>query len=314
MKKKIFAVIAIVLCLATVLCSCGSKNLTFTTGGTGGTYYGFGSVLAQYITNNTDLKVTAIAGNGSKANIELIQAGDAEIAFVQNDVASYAFNGTNIFEEKIDCFSAACALYTEPVQIITCNPDIKTVADLAGKSVSIGSAGSGVFFNAVDVLSVYGLDYEKDINAQYLSFSDSADSLKDGKIDAAFIVAGTPTSAVTELAATTGTYLVSLDDEHIAALQEKVPVYAKYVIESGTYSGVDEDITTVGIKATIIVDNKLDEKTVYTLVSTIFENKADITEAYAKGAELDLEYASSCGIPYHAGAVKYFAEKGFTAE
>ncbi len=313
--KKLIALV-LVLCFALGLCACGGNTeLTFTTGGTSGTYYAYGSALAQYITNNTDVAVTAVAGNGSKANLELMDVGDAQLGFVQNDVASYAYNGTNIFADAdpITCFRAVAALYTETVQIVTCNPDIKTVADLAGKSVSIGSAGSGVYFNAIDVLGAYDLT-ETDIDAQYLSFADSADALKDGKIDAAFIVAGEPTAAVTELCATTDAYLVELDDAHIAKLMETSALYAKYTIPAGTYNGIDKDTLTVGVKATIVVNADVDDDVVYDIVSTIFENKDAITAAYAKGAALDLEYASVCGVPYHTGAAKYFAEKGITVD
>ncbi len=313
--KKIIAMV-LVLCFALGLCACGgSEELTFTTGGASGTYYGYGNTLAQYITNNTDLSVTAVVGNGSKANLELMDVGDAQLGFVQNDVASYAYYGTNIFAdaEPITCFRAVAALYTETVQIVTCNPDIKTVADLEGKSVSIGDIGSGVYFNAIDVLTAYGLS-EDTIDAQYLSFADSADALKDGKIDAAFIVAGEPTTAVTELCATTDAYLVELDDEHIAKLMEASALYAKYTIPAGTYKGIDKDTLTVGVKATIVANADVDDDVVYEIVSTIFENKAAIAEAYAKGAALDLEYASVCGVPYHTGAAKYFAEKGITVD
>ena len=309
MKK----IIALALVLMLTLSASALAELTFTTGGTSGTYYAFGNVLAQYITNNSDVAVTAVAGNGSAANIDLLDIGDAQLGFVQNDVASYAYNGVR-FEQyegnPITSFTALCALYTETVQLVTCNPDIKTVDDLRGKNVSIGSAGSGVYFNALDFFAAYDMTLE-DINPQYLSFGDSAEALKDGKIDAAFVVAGAPTPAVTDLCTTKGAYLISLDDEHVAKLQEISSAYAKSVIPAGTYEGIDEDATTVGIKATIIANEDVTEDEAYTIVSTIFENVADITEAHAKGAELDLEYASTCGLPYHAGAAKYFAEKGF---
>ena len=315
MKRFVSIVLIVVMVLALAACGGGKQEFTFTTGGASGTYYGYGNTLAQYITNNTDLTVTAVVGNGSKANLELMDVGDAQLGFVQNDVASYAYNGTNIFAEAepITCFRAVAALYTETVQIVTCNPDIKNVADLEGKKVSIGDVGSGVYFNAIDVLSAYGLS-EETIEAQYLSFADSADALKDGKIDAAFIVAGEPTTAVTELCATTDAYLVELDDEHIAKLMETSSLYAKYTIPAGTYKGIDKDTLTVGVKATIVANADVDEDAVYDIVSTIFENKDEIAAAYAKGSVLDLEYASVCGIPYHTGAAKYFAEKGITVD
>ena len=132
-----------------------TADLRFITGGESGTYYAFGSVISQHATNNTDIKVTALVGNGSQANVIAIEDGDAELAFCQSDVMAYAYAGTNLFAKDgaVDCFSTVAALYQETVQIVTCDPEIKTVADLKGKNVSIGSAGSGVYFNAIDVLA-----------------------------------------------------------------------------------------------------------------------------------------------------------------
>lgn len=311
MKKIVSLMIALVLAFS---CTAALAELTFTTGGTSGTYYAYGNVLAQYITNNSDVSVTAVAGNGSAANIDLLDIGDAQLGFVQNDVANYAFNGIRIYEgQPIDSFTAIAALYDETVQLITCNPDITSVADLKGKNVSIGSQGSGVYFNALDFLAAYDMT-EADINPQYQSFGDSAESLKDGKIDAAFIVAGAPTPAVTDLATTKGCYLVSLDDEHVDKLIEISSAYSKTLIPAGTYEGIDTDTVTVGVKATIIANEDVTEDEAYAIVSTIFNGKDEITESHAKGADLDLEYASTCGLPYHAGAAKFFAENGIEVE
>ncbi len=178
------------------------SDASFVTGGESGTYYAYGTVLAQYVSNNTDLNITAKSSGGSKANIEDLSAGDAQLGFSQSDVMSYAYDGTSLFDEKVEGFSAVAALYMEQVQIVTLNDEIQNVADLKGKTVSVGAAGSGTYFNAVDCLQAYGLDIEKDIKPVFQSFGDSAESLKDGKIDAAFIVAGAPTAAITDLAAT----------------------------------------------------------------------------------------------------------------
>ena len=213
-----------------------SRNLRFVTGGESGTYYAFGSVIAQHATNNAGVKVVGLSGNGSQANVQELVDGTADFAFCQSDVMAYAYNGTNLFNTKVEGFSTVAALYMEQVQIVTTNPDIKTVADLAGKSVSIGAPGSGVYFNAIDVLSAYGLT-ENDIKPTYQSFGDSADALKNGQIDAAFIVAGAPTTAVTDLATTKDTYLVSLDDEHVAKLLETSDYYTKTVIAKDVYFG-----------------------------------------------------------------------------
>ena len=236
--KKFFALTLVVLTMVAALAGCGGKKteLTFTTGGDQGTYYGFGSVLAGQISDNTDTTVTAIVGKGSKANIEAMAAGDAQLGFVQSDVMAYAYNGTNLFEEagKIDSFSTVAALYMEQVQIITLDPTIKTVADLKGKNVSVGDSGSGVYFNALDVLGAYDLTLD-DIKPTYQSFGDSAEALQDGKIDAAFVVAGAPTTSIVDLATATSVYLVGFDKEHAASLLAASPYYSNYVVPAGTY-------------------------------------------------------------------------------
>ena len=317
MKKVLALILALVMSLSLVACGGGdgdgsSAKLRFVTGGESGTYYAFGSVIAQHATNNAGINVVGLVGNGSQANIEELQAGNADLAFCQSDVMAYAYQGTNIFDAKVDCFSTVAALYTEQVQIVTVNPSIKTVADLKGKNVSIGAAGSGVFFNAVDILGAYGLDVEKDINPTYQSFGDSADALKDGKIDAAFIVAGAPTNAITDLATTKAVSLVSLDDEHIDKLLASSPYYTKCTIPADVY-GLDADTTTVGVGAVILARDDVSEDAIYALCADIFDNAADLVSSHAKYGELSLEYAASItSVPYHAGAVKYFAEHNMT--
>ena len=320
MKKVLSLILALGMVFTLAACggsSSGSSstsggNLTFTTGGESGTYYAFGGVIAQDVSANTDTKVTAISSDGSKGNVLLLQSGDAQLGFCQSDVMAYAYNGTSTFAEDgaVDCFSTVASLYMEQVQIVTCDPSIKSVADLKGKKVSIGAAGSGVYFNAVDILGAYGLDVEKDIIPNYQSFGDSADSLTDGTIDAAFMVAGAPTTAVTSLATTKDVYLVSLDDAHIDALLAESPYYSKTVIEEGTYEGTPA-ATTVAVGAVVIARDDVSEDDIYNFVSDIYENSANLS--HGKAAELDLDFAASVtAVPYHPGAAKYFAEKGIT--
>ena len=311
MKKIIAFVLAALMLLSFAGCGSNSANLRFVTGGEAGTYYAFGSVIAQHASNNAGVNVVGLVGAGSQSNIEELKAGNAELAFCQSDVMAYAYNGERLFEEKVNNFSVLGALYTEQVQIVTLDPSIKTVADLKGKNVSIGAAGSGVYFNAIDILGVYGLT-EDDIKPTYQSFGDSADALKDGKIDAAFIVAGAPTNAVTDLATTKDVYLVSLDDEHVEKLLEISPYYAKCVIVKEVYN-LDADVTTVGVGAVVLAADTVSEDNVYAICKDIFDNASSLTESHAKYAEINLDYASSItSVPYHAGAVKYFNEKGIT--
>ena len=289
----------------------GGTSLTFTTGGDQGTYYGFGGVLAGKVGETTSTTVTAITSGGSKANIEAMEAGDAQIGFVQSDVMAYAYNGTRLFEETgaVTGFSTVADLYMEQVQIVTLDSQLQSVADLKGKHVSIGAAGSGVYFNAIDVLEAYGLS-ETDISPTYQSFGDSVEALQDGKIDAAFVVAGAPTTAVTSLAATKDVYLISLDEEHINKLIEASPYYSKNVIAKTAYNTA-KDVTTVAVGAVVIANDDVSEADVYNFLYGVFENKDAVTAAHSKGAELDLDFAASVtSVPYHPGAVKYFKEKG----
>jgi len=317
----------IIACTAAVaaaasLAGCGaggsSKSAyTMATGGTSGTYYAFGGVVCQLLGQKIEGKqFTAVSTGASKENIQNIDLGNNDLGIVQNDVMAYAYEGTNTFKEdgKINSFAAVAGLYAEQVQIITLDESIKSVSDLKGKKVSIGAAGSGTYYNAIDLFNAYDMT-ESDIQAQYLSFADSAESLKDGKIDAAFVVAGAPTTAVTDLSTSKAVHLVSIDTEHLTKLQTRCPYYTAYTIPASTYNGLDADTTTVTVKATLIVSDKVDEDTVYNITKTIFENKDALTTSHAKGAELNIETASDgISIPFHKGAAKYFAEKGINVE
>lgn len=290
----------------------GGTNLTFTTGGETGTYYGFGNVIGGKVGDLTSTTINTIASGGSQVNIENMDMNDAQLGFVQSDVMAYAYNGERTFAETgaVTNFSTVANLYMEQVQIVTVDPSIKTVDDLKGKRVSIGAPGSGVFYNAVDVLGVYGLDVEKDITPTYQSFADSAEALKDAQIDAAFVVAGAPTVAVTDLASAREISLVSLDQEHIDALIASSPYYSANTISAETYN-LAEDTTTVAVGAVVIARNDVSEADVYNFLYGTFEDIANLS--HGKAAELDLDFAASVtAVPYHPGAVAYFADKGIT--
>lgn len=286
----------------------------FGTGGTSGTYYSYGGIIAQYMKNYADVKAVAVSTGGSKVNIQSIHDGDFQLAFTQSDVMTYAWEGTRAFENDgaTTDFRVLASLYSETVQIITMDDSITSVEDLKGKRVSIGQAGSGVYFNAIDILNAAGIDID-DIKPQYQSFEDSKEALKDGRIDAAFIVSGTPTTAITELATTNGVNLISIDEELQKKILSDYSYYKAYTIPAGTYPDQDEDIQTVAVEATLIVSADVDEETVYNLTAAIFDHIEDIKLENSKGGELTLESATDITtVPYHAGAAKYFAEKGYT--
>ncbi len=314
MKKMIAVMLVLVMALAMAACGGGAGKMTMGTGGTQGTYYAFGGVLGQYIKNHAGIDVTVVSTDGSKANIQGIDAGNYQLGTVQSDVMSYAWAGTRSFEKdgKVDSFRVVAGLYAEAVQLVTMDPNIKSVADLKGKSVSIGAPGSGVYFNAIDILAAAGMT-EDDIIPQYMSFGDSADGLKDGKIAAAFIVAGAPTAAISELCTTNDAYLVPIDGEVAQKLMQSSPFYTTYEIPANTYKGQTEAVTTVTVKATLIVSTDASEEMVYNLTKAIFDNAEAIAKENGKGAELSIANATDgMTVPFHPGAAKYFAEKGVT--
>ena len=341
MKKKLTAFVALVLSAAMLLSGCGSDaaettaaaaaetkaeaaateaaapsgdavKLTMGTGGTTGTYYAFGGVIANVLNSkDVGVNINVQSTGASKANIYLVNDGEADLAIVQNDVMDYGYNGTDLFAEEgaASEFATVGALYAEVCQVVS-TKDITSIADLKGKRVSVGDAGSGVEFNARQILEAYGMTFE-DIEVNNLGFGDSSDALKDGKIDAFFCTAGAPTTAIVELSTTNDINLLAIDDEHAAKLAEAYPYYTTYPIPGGSYNGIDNDVQTVAIKATLIASPNLAEDTVYNLTKAIFDNQAEIAAAHAKGEELSLEYAvSGVSVPFHPGAEKYYKEVG----
>ncbi|WP_432776158.1 TAXI family TRAP transporter solute-binding subunit [Brevibacillus gelatini] len=312
MKKSSFLISLTLFLSMTLLTACGSsQQLVIATGGTGGTYYPLGGGMADHITKNAGVTATAQATGASAENIRLLRDKKADIAFTQNDIAEYAAAGTNMFQQdgKIDSFQALGALYDETIQIVvSADSNIKSVADLKGKRVSVGAPGSGTEINAQQILEAYGMTFD-DTQLQRLSFADSAKAIQDGKLDAAFQTAGTPTAAITELAATTGVKIIPIDSDKIDAIIAKYPYYVKTTIPANTYQTVPEEVTTVSVKSMLLVRSDLSEDLVYKVAKAIFENTDKLGHAKAKEIKLD-SVLSGVSIPIHPGAKKYFDEKG----
>lgn len=294
-----------------------ADDLYFVTGGPMGTYYAIGNAMTEVLNPLlTDSELVLESSGASKANLEMIEEGDAQLATVQNDVMSYAYTGTSLFEEEgaYKNFSAVAGLYDETIQIITADENLKSVADLAGKKVSVGDAGSGVEFNAREILEVYGLSFD-DITVVNGSFAEAADGLEKGEIDAAFIVAGAPTAAVEELAQVKKIFLIPMDAEHISTLQGTYEFYTESTIPAGTYEGIEEEVVTVSVRATLVASNDVSEDAVYDLLKALFENKDALVEKNVKFESLNLEDAvKGMSVPFHPGAQKYYDEQAVTAE
>lgn len=290
----------------------GAKKVTLATGGTSGTYYGFSGVVAQRLneTLKDSMKITVVSTGASKVNVQMIDSGDADIAIVQNDVMSYAYNATDMFsgDAPVKSFSAIASCYPESVQIISTKA-INSIDELRGKRVSVGDAGSGTEFNAKQILEAYGMDINADIVKSNRSFADSCDGLKTGQIDAAFVTAGHPTVAVTELASNYDFNILPVDEEHANALISKYGFYAPVNIEKESYSVLTEDVPTVAVMATYIASNNLDEETVYQFTKGLFEEKENFE--HQKAALLNVDTGvSGIAIPFHKGAARYYKEKG----
>lgn len=329
MKKNKFLLLLVMSVFALVLAACGGDDdkaekdtdntsgdaidygvdyVSILTGGTQGTYYPLGGTFANLISEATGVTATAEVSQASAANVTALQNGDGEVAFVQTDIAFYAVEGTEMFEKtgKVESLQALGALYPETVHLVTlADSGIKSFEDLKGKKVSVGAPGSGTYANAEQLLEIHGLTME-DIEAQNLDFGESADGLQSGQIDAAFITAGYPTSAVETLNATKPVHIVPVTAEKADELINKYPYYAVDTIPAGTY-GLAEDTPVVSVLAMLAVHKDLSEDLVYEMTKAIYDNTDKI--AHAKGEFIKAETGlDGIGIPVHPGAQKYFDE------
>lgn len=288
----------------------GGSSLVLATGGTTGIYYEYGSILAQTVGEKTDTKITAVSSYGSHANILSLEAKTADLAFEQADVLTYALEGTRMFEnESYDGICAVAALYPEVVQILTLDPEIRTVSDLKGKAVALGFFGSSTYYNAVDVLAAHGLT-EDDIICWASEFSDVQDRLEDGSISAAFVTAALPTASIGKSGLTEELHVVAMEEEAMNRLLADHDFYTKTVIPAGTHAN-GTGVYAPAVPSVLVAREDVPEEAVYGIMQAIFENAGTITEAHQKGAELDLGWAASLsGVPYHPGAVRYYVEHG----
>lgn len=306
--KKILSLAVAVLLAAAVLCSCskagGKKDYILATGGTSGTYYPFGGAIANIWNSKIEnMNVTAQATGASAENLRLINKGEAEYAIVQNDVMDYAYNGKDLFAgEKLSNIMTIGTLYPEVVQIaVSKDSGIKSIADFKGKRISVGDAGSGVEFNAKQIMEGYGITFD-DIKKSNLSFKESAEAIQNGTLDGCFITAGVPNSALQELAFTAGLTLIPVDGAEADAICAKYGYYTKTVIPGDTYKGTSTDTAALAIKATLAVNSKLDEETVYEMTKALFDNLPALGNAHAKGKEVTIESAvTGVSVPFQIG-------------
>ena len=289
------------------------RTLNIVTGGTGGVYIVYGAGLADMLTKRMKVAASAQSTPASVDNMKLIRDGKADLAFTLADTAFDAVNGKNRFappEAKVDA-KAIAVMYSNYMHLVAkASGGINTVTDLKGKRVSIGAAGSGTETKAIRILEAYGLNATTDINPQRLAAQDSADALRDSKIDAFFFDGGLPTSAVSDLANSTAIKLIDQSDA-IAKMNSKYGnFYFPAKIPKGTYKN-DADVVTAGVANLLVVPSSFDAAFVKAILTAMFDNQADLVLVHPEAKNLKLDTATQgSSIDFHPGAIDFYKVKG----
>jgi len=285
------------------------------TGGTAGTYYPVGGMIANAISEPPALVSTAVASNGSVANVNAIVSGASEGGFSQADVAYWAYTGTGVYEGKgkVEDLRSIANLYPESVHIVVRKGIAKSVADLKGKKVSLDEPGSGTLINAKAILAAYGIT-EKDITPEFLKPNQAAEKLKDGSVDAFFFTGGFPAAAISELASTGGGIdILPIDGDGAAKLKAASPFFADDSIPAETYKGIGA-VKTVAVGAHLVTSAKQPEDVIYRVTKGLWSDKtrAVLDAGHAKGKVIRKETALAGigGVPLHPGAAKFYKEAG----
>lgn len=282
------------------------------TGGTAGTYFPLGGAFAEiWNTNIKGINATAQSTGASVANINLLMDKKVEVVIVQNDVALYAHTGEKMFEgQTFEGIRGLATLYSEPLQIVTTDPNIKSVADLKGKRLAVGAIGSGVEANARQIIAAAGMDFEKDIDAKFLSFAEASAGLKDKQVDAAFLTAGIPTAAIQDLSAQNDVYIVAIEGDIANTLKADYKFFTDYVIPANTYKGQTEAVNTLTVKSMLCVSTEMSDELAYELTKQLYQNLDRVVLAHNVGKFITLDTAlEAMPVPVHPGAQKFFDEQ-----
>lgn len=285
------------------------------TGGTAGTYYPVGGMIANAVSQPGKIVATAAATNGSVANVNGISGGSLESGFSQSDVATWAQKGTGIFIGKphVPGLRMIANLYPETIHVVVKKGSgIKSVADLKGKRVALDEPGSGTLINARLVLAAYGVQ-EADIKPEYIKPNQAGDKMKDGSLDAFFFTGGAPAGAIAELAsAGSGIELLPIDGPQANGLRMASPFFANDTIPADTYKGVAA-VNTLSVGAQWVTSDKADAETVYLVTKALFSDATQKTlqSGHPKGKMITLKNAvQGVGIPFHPGAERFYKEAG----
>ncbi|HEY0824734.1 MAG TPA: TAXI family TRAP transporter solute-binding subunit [Ramlibacter sp.] len=285
------------------------------TGGTAGTYYPVGGMIANAVSQPGKIIATAQSSNGSLANVNAVASGSMEAGFSQSDVATWAYTGTGAFEgkPKVSDLRMIANLYPESIHLVVKKGSgIKTVTDLKGKRVALDEPGSGTLINARMVLAAYGVK-ESDIKPDFIKPNQAGDKLKDGSLDAFFFVGGAPAGAIAELASSgVGIELVPLTGAPADALRKQNPYFAVDNIAANTYKDVPA-VQTLAVGAQLVTSAKVSADTVYEITKAMYSEQAQkaLAAGHAKGKFITKQNAvQGVGIPFHPGAEKFYKEAG----
>jgi TRAP transporter TAXI family solute receptor len=292
------------------------RNLSIVTGGTGGVYYPMGGGLANLLTkHNPGWAATAEVTGGSVDNLKLVGAKRADVAFAMADATLDSAKGLDKFKGSPVQVRTLAVLYPNRMHVVTVEgKGINAMADLKGKRVSTGSPGSATEVMAFRLIEAAGLDKDKDLKRERLGVAESTNALKDGKIDAYFWVGGVPTSGVTDLAATPGTTIKLIDHaDMVAKMNQKYgELYSKGVIDKGAYPGMAKENQQANVWNLLVVEASMPDDVAYKIVKTLMDYKPDMVAVHkdSESFELANQKAENTPVPFHPGAVRYFAEKG----
>ena len=296
--------------------SAGAQNISIATGGTGGVYYPLGGGIAAVLSKHVPgLQATAEVTGGSVDNLKLIGSGKPYIGFSMTDAGQDALRGEDKFKGNKVPLKTLMVLYPNRMHVVSIDGrGVTKMADLKGKRVSTGSPGSATEVMAFRLIEAAGLDKDSDVKRERLGVAESVNAIKDGKIDAFFWVGGLPTAAVTDLANTPGTKIRMIDHaDAVAAMNKKYGnLYIEDVIPKDVYRGMEADNKQATVMNILVCHESMDEKTAYNIVKTIFDKRDDLIAVHKEAANFRLENQKTAAspIPFHPGAVKYFAEKG----
>ena len=324
MRNKSSVLVGFVLFMLMVMTGCSGEKedgaqgkkaenvfVTIATGGSSGAYFALGGAISNQLNQKIEGVNSSVQSTGASAvNATLLGTEKVELAFAMNDVVSYAYTGTEVFKEKgkVENLRGIAALYPNFVQLITVEKTgIKEVSDLKGKRVGVGAPGSGTEVNARQILKAYGITYD-DIKADYLSYAEAVEQMKNGAVDAAFLTSGLPNSTIMDLSTTQDVKIIPIRKATVEKLAEEYPFYASEVIPAGTYDN-EEDVETAAVQTLLVTRADLSDDLVYNITKTIFENLDALKETHSAANSIQLEAVrKGMPIPLHPGAEKYFNE------